>query len=126
MPQLIIDRFRIKSRLPAIPQGPFVYHYSKEDDILWVGKACECTGENCIHANGEMIEVEKDVVVTINKSPMGEFVSSLALIHASQHKIWQILFRAMDEAVREKTISKLTINCDWFSTRFAQPELPFK
>lgn len=93
----------------GVPEGEFIVSYDSADDLLWVGRS------SCDHAQGDIVEVEKNTFVTINgESEAGAFVSSIAFTKASSHPFWERLFGGLDTAARRQAPINLSMRCDWF------------
>lgn len=107
-----VGRFKIKRVEPANPRGTAVITYDSEEDILWIGRRCDCTGEACIHACGDILMDEaRGVIVTVNaEGRSGWFISSFALRNASRNPLWVELFRGLELALRERETIRFTLN----------------
>jgi hypothetical protein len=93
----------------------FFCEYDPAADLLWIGRECACTGPACMHGRGEILDVGRDVVVTMNRrGTPSQFVSSVALLNASRHPLWKTLFYGVESAARKRSKLTMTFPCDWF------------
>lgn len=111
-----VPPFRAERSGLDVPFGPYDISYDLKDDLLWIGRSCVCTGDQCIHGTGKIVQVEENVLVTVNgRRSRHVFVSSFALQHASSHPLWSRLFGALDKAAQDRARVTLSFPCRWFS-----------
>lgn len=106
---MILDRlgtrFKIERSNPAKPRGPVFIDYDAEEDTLWIGIACKCTGEECIHATAATrLSRENNLIIMTNITSFGtRIISSIGLLNATRHPIWPGLFKGLEVALRRGT-----------------------
>lgn len=112
----IAKPFRLERRAPDSPTGAYRAEYDAEHDILWIGRACSCLGDACIHAKGESYKPTPGIVYTVSEAAGGKrTVSSIALLNASSHAAWASLFAAMEWGLHSESKFKLSTTIDWFT-----------
>jgi hypothetical protein len=108
--------FRLERRAPDSPAGAYQIEYDAENDILWIGRACSCLGDACIHAKGESYRPTPGIVYTVSETAGGKrTVSSIALLNASSHTAWASLFAAMEWGLLSESAFKLSTTIEWFT-----------
>ena len=106
--------FSITTIKPALPRGNVIIDYNPEEDLLLIALATSDPKEDeeISIAKSEMrIEREKNIVITINRSPeKPPFISSIALTRASEHPLFADLFRGLEVALREEKMMNFSVD----------------